>query len=230
MTTAAESAKKVRAALKSELGANRNKVSVTCSNFSMSSSLAVNIKDPSLDFAKVTEIAEREESISRCSITGDILGGGNHYVSVGYAEGALAAFANIIGDALDEHGRFHNEEHGITMQPASEGSQAKRMGAPWEVIHVPAGSKSGTVISQSGIYKPEGAAYVIAKRCGVIPNDPPPQPDLVEQREKLESEAEALVTAMEALKAPALEYGEANVALESIQKTYAEVQNKLSAL
>lgn len=83
--TAAESAAKVRAALKKELGYGPRDVSVRCDNYSMGSAVRVRIKRVGLNFAKIKEIAEREESIRRCEYSGEILSGGNRYVTVDFS-------------------------------------------------------------------------------------------------------------------------------------------------
>ncbi len=82
--TAAESAAKVREALRKELGLTSRDVSVRCDNFSMGSAVRVRIKRIGIDFAKVREIAQREENIRRCEYSGEILSGGNRYVSVDF--------------------------------------------------------------------------------------------------------------------------------------------------
>lgn len=80
-----ERAAAIRAELKAA-GWNARKVSVRTDYYSMGSSIHVTIRDTAADTAKVTEIAERlGQSISRCEMTGDILGGGNTYVHVDHS-------------------------------------------------------------------------------------------------------------------------------------------------
>lgn len=58
-------------------------ISVRTEYFSMGSAVNVSVKDAAVDFDEAERLAhEICESISRCEITGDILGGGNTYVSV----------------------------------------------------------------------------------------------------------------------------------------------------
>lgn len=78
----------VRNALKSELGLNSKAVSVRQDR---GRSVYVTIKVPGVSLQRVTAIAERSESISRCAHSGDILGGGNTFVFVNYASGLFAA-------------------------------------------------------------------------------------------------------------------------------------------
>lgn len=85
-----ERAAEIRKALK-EHGWNSRKVSVKSDYFSMGSSIDVVIKDADVDLETVEKIANEHESISRCEITGEILSGGNRYVSVRYSNEALEA-------------------------------------------------------------------------------------------------------------------------------------------
>lgn len=92
--TAAEDAAAIRARLKAEHGWTSQQVSVRARNFSLGSAVDVFIKDPSVPLPPVKAIAEGAESIRRCEITNEILGGGNRYVHVRYervAEEALTA-------------------------------------------------------------------------------------------------------------------------------------------
>jgi hypothetical protein len=54
-------------------------------------SVTVEIRDASIPKSKITEIACRYESISRDTATGEILSGGNTFISVRYARAALQA-------------------------------------------------------------------------------------------------------------------------------------------
>lgn len=80
-TSPAEDAAKIRAALKAR-GITSRQVSVKSSSFSMGSAIDVTIKAPGISVKMVREIAETFERVSRCEITGEILSGGNRYVSV----------------------------------------------------------------------------------------------------------------------------------------------------
>lgn len=78
----AEAAAEIRSTLKSRHGWTSRQVSVRASSFSMGSAIDIKIKAPGVSLAAVKAIAEGQESIRRCEITGDILSGGNRYVSV----------------------------------------------------------------------------------------------------------------------------------------------------
>jgi len=88
-----EYAAEIRKALKAKGWSTRD-VSVRAKYFSMGSSIDVTIKNSSVPLPVVKEIAERAESISRCQITGEILSGGNRYVSVSYSHEAQETIAN----------------------------------------------------------------------------------------------------------------------------------------
>jgi hypothetical protein len=82
MKTTTEEAAEIRAEYK-KLGWNSRKISVRTDYFSMGSAIRVAIKVPGIPTEEVEEIAKRiGENISRCSITHEILSGGNTYVSV----------------------------------------------------------------------------------------------------------------------------------------------------
>jgi hypothetical protein len=84
----------VRKTLKDSYGYSSRQVSVRSDSFSMGSSIDVTIKDPSVNYAVVEAVASGQESIRRDEYSGEILSGGNRYVSVSYsreAEKALAA-------------------------------------------------------------------------------------------------------------------------------------------
>jgi hypothetical protein len=73
---------------------------------SKTGSVRVEIKDASIPAEKVKEIAYRQQKIDRCETTGEILSGGNTFVFVGYARGAL----KVAGEELTvelQKGRRH---------------------------------------------------------------------------------------------------------------------------
>lgn len=111
-----ERAKEIRKALK-EHGWNARKVSVRSDYFSMGSEIRVVIKDPAVDLETVEKIANEHESISRCEITGEILSGGNRYVSVRYSEEALesrkAPHRDAVQAAADKTDPSSNELHKV---------------------------------------------------------------------------------------------------------------------
>ena len=75
-------AAELRAYLKREHGWTSRQVSVRGKYFSLGSSIEIEIKDPAVSFAVVKRAASEHERIHRCEVTGEILGGGNRYVSV----------------------------------------------------------------------------------------------------------------------------------------------------
>lgn len=68
----------VRTELKKQLGATGRQISVTGDH----NSVDVRIKAEGFNFDKVSKIAHKVESIDRCAYSGEILSGGNTYVSV----------------------------------------------------------------------------------------------------------------------------------------------------
>lgn len=90
-TTTADHAAVVRQALKTRFGWTSRDVSVRADNFSMGSALRLRIKSTRVSAAAVREVASASERIDRDERTGDILSGGNRYVSVSWDEDVLAA-------------------------------------------------------------------------------------------------------------------------------------------
>lgn len=99
MADTREHAAAIRAELKKR-GWNGRAVSVRMETFSMGSSINVVIKSASVPIAAVREIAKAHESVSRCSVTGEILGGGNMYVDVKYAAATINEMAAPIAAQL----------------------------------------------------------------------------------------------------------------------------------
>ena len=219
--TAANAAKNIRAALKSELGANRNGVSVRCSNYSMGSSVTVENKDAALPFAVVEEIANREEDIRRDGY-GDILSGGNRYVHVEYAAGALADYAALLAEAFDEHGRIDFTIVGetVSVEAVRPDSHAARQGASFDFV-------GERIKVRYGAHDMDGVARIVATAYGVLVPDEVHVPDVAERREGLESEAEGIVLALEVLEEDGVVSG---ALVESLMSSHATVQNKLVAL
>jgi hypothetical protein len=75
-------AKKIRQALKQELNLNNRQVSVVDRSGSTYGSVRIRIKDESVDVQAIKALALRFEQIDRCAYSGEILGGGNSYVTV----------------------------------------------------------------------------------------------------------------------------------------------------
>lgn len=86
----AEAAASIRAALKAK-GYGPKDVSVTSKSYSMGSSVSVRIRDHHVPKSVIKEIARVEERIDYDERTGEILNGGNRFVSVSYDEDALVA-------------------------------------------------------------------------------------------------------------------------------------------
>jgi hypothetical protein len=85
---ATEYAAQIRQTLKKSHGWSSRQVSVRAEYFSMGSSIDVTVKDPTIPLPVVKAIAEGAESIRRCEASGEILSGGNRYVSVKYSHEA----------------------------------------------------------------------------------------------------------------------------------------------
>lgn len=94
----ASEAKIVREDLKNELGLNRTKVSVRSPHYG---SIIVSIHDPSLDFDAIEKIAKRQESIDRCHASGEILCGGNTFVSVDWSKRATEVILATRADDIE---------------------------------------------------------------------------------------------------------------------------------
>jgi microcompartment protein CcmK/EutM len=91
-TTVADAAAKIRTALKG-YGYTSRDISVKSESFSMGSAIRVTIKNAAVPLSLVRLVAEAHEDISRCSVTGDILSGGNRYVTISFSTEARAALA-----------------------------------------------------------------------------------------------------------------------------------------
>ena len=79
-----DKASEVRKALKEELGLSNRKVSVRGSYCGYSDALDVTVKDLMVDIKKVEKIANKFYDVDRCERSGEILQGGNTYVTVKY--------------------------------------------------------------------------------------------------------------------------------------------------
>jgi hypothetical protein len=93
---ATEYAAQIRSTLKKAHGWSSRQVSVRSEYFSMGSSIDVIVKDPAIPLPVVKAVAEQAESIRRCEVTGEILSGGNRYVSVRYSHEAQQTIGNLI--------------------------------------------------------------------------------------------------------------------------------------
>ena len=80
--------KEIRDRIKAELGLNSRQVSVRGGRCTYSYAIRVTIKVP-VAKSQIEAIAKSAESIARCEYSGEILSGGNTYVTVEYGEGVL---------------------------------------------------------------------------------------------------------------------------------------------
>jgi len=101
MKSTTEEAKELRQELKSKLGVNSRQVSVRSEYFSMGSSIDVRIKDADVSLPAVREIASKYESIRRCEFSGEILSGGNTYLSVEYTREALQTRSDRVREQVE---------------------------------------------------------------------------------------------------------------------------------
>jgi hypothetical protein len=83
----------IRKALKVQHGWTSRDVSVRADHFSMGSAIRVRINNPDVSLAAVKAIAEDHEKIDRDQF-GEILNGGNRYVTVSYSHDAAEALAD----------------------------------------------------------------------------------------------------------------------------------------
>ena len=98
--TTTEHAAEIRETLKREHRWTSRQVSVRAEHFSMGSSIHVEIKDPAVPLPVVKAVAETAERIHRDERTGEILGGGNRYVSVCYSREAMTIIGRRYGDVV----------------------------------------------------------------------------------------------------------------------------------
>ncbi len=90
LTSTAQLSKTIRDTLKKAYGITSKQVSIKTHNYSMGSSIYINIHDPAIDIKDVENIANPKESVRRDE-SGEILSGGNRFVFVGYSDRARAA-------------------------------------------------------------------------------------------------------------------------------------------
>ena len=98
--TTKERAKAIRAALKAK-GWSSKKISVRTHSYSLGASIYVTIKDASIPLKTVEKIAKDQQEIRRCQYSGEILGGGNTYVTVSYSSGALDGLKALFRAELE---------------------------------------------------------------------------------------------------------------------------------
>lgn len=98
--TTTEYAAEIRQILKRKHGWNSRQVSVRAEYYSMGSSIEVEIKDAAVPLPTVKALAEKAEHVRRCEVSGEILGGGNRYVSVRYSHDAQTIHGRRYADAV----------------------------------------------------------------------------------------------------------------------------------
>jgi hypothetical protein len=96
-----EFAAHIRKTLKQKHGITSRQVSVRADHFSMGSAIRVRINDANISHKLIDGIAKQAESIRRCEYSGEILSGGNRYVTVSYDSDAQKAIANKWIGAVD---------------------------------------------------------------------------------------------------------------------------------
>lgn len=98
--TTTEFAATIRQTLKKQYGITSRQVSVKADHFSMGSAIRVRIKDMNISSKLVEGVAKQAESIRRCEYSGEILSGGNRYVTVSYDWDTLKTIADRWMDAV----------------------------------------------------------------------------------------------------------------------------------
>ncbi len=90
----------IRQELKRKHGWTSRDVSVRADNYSMGSAIRVSIKNADVSKAIVQAVAEQHEDISRDDYSGEILSGGNRFVTVGYSHEACNVLRARTIDAV----------------------------------------------------------------------------------------------------------------------------------
>ncbi len=116
LTSSARAAKEIRDELRAA-GVPARAVSVRSDNFSMGSSVNVEIKSLDVSYAVVEAGASKHDRVSRDGF-GEILGGGNMYVTVRVDDDAINAAAALV-EAMPENARSFM---GRRIVPVSGGS------------------------------------------------------------------------------------------------------------
>ena len=99
MTTATDEAARIRAAFRAA-GFTGRDISVRASYASMCSEIRVVVRNVEAPLAWVRDVAEGAQRIRRCEITGDVLGGGNRYVTVEHDSMAREILSRRHADAV----------------------------------------------------------------------------------------------------------------------------------
>lgn len=161
--TTTEHAAEIRHTLKRQHRWTSRQVSVRAQHFSMGSSIDVEIKDPAIPLPVVKAIAQHAEDIARDERTGEILSGGNRYVSVRYSSEAMTIIGRRYADpvqravnALDSQGVLRpvegtpffvgrgNYDYGLTLWGESFLSQSNTVDGIAEAIGCLMVAREGT--------------------------------------------------------------------------------------
>lgn len=114
--TTKEHAATIRAALKKQ-GISSQQVSVVSDCYSLGSAIRVTIKDPHINIVNVRQLAEPHELVHRCEVTGEILCGGNRYVTVEYTRDAIQARSQRYLPALTDAAAKRDQAHDNSLIP-----------------------------------------------------------------------------------------------------------------
>ncbi|MHC4176022.1 MAG: hypothetical protein ACYSWU_00860 [Planctomycetota bacterium] len=107
--TTTDHAKEIRKAYKAK-GWNSRMVSVRSEYFSMGSSIDVTVKDARVNVEDAKRIAKGHDRVDRCQYSGEILSGGNRYVSVRISDQAREALGTPYLDRVREAIKKRNQE------------------------------------------------------------------------------------------------------------------------
>ena len=156
-TTTKEAAARIRRELKTRYGYTGKDVSVRLESYSMGSSIHVKIRRSDIPLSRVESIARKAESIYRDDF-GNILGGGNRYVSVDHDREARRAVAAPYIPMLE-----NLEESDSTLYPILDGVfVGRRQWGRFDISIPKADTLSGTGRQLSpGACSIESAAYLI---------------------------------------------------------------------
>jgi hypothetical protein len=100
-----DAAKRIRKALKAELGLTSKDVSVRSSRSRHDRAVTVTIRRVDIDRTEVTEVANRERYVQRCEVSHEVLAGGNVFVTVTYDDDAIRPLRDAFFEALQALGK-----------------------------------------------------------------------------------------------------------------------------
>jgi len=158
-----ETAKAIRAKLQQQHFAPRD-ISVVCQLYSLGSSIHVVIKNPNVSLRSVSEIVSPFERVRYDEITGEILGGGNMYISCRYSSDAGAARAAQFADEVNAAiAQLPPEESGICIPiGTTDFSLCRSREYVGEVFQLWKDNGEGSDFCGNS-YNPEGVCYRLAE-------------------------------------------------------------------